>query len=381
MTGRILDVIDFERVSALLEGFNKTTGFVTAILDLEGNVLAQSGWRRICTDFHRVHPESARHCTTSDTVLASAMQQGKRYHFYSCLNGLVDVAVPLVVGGEHVATLFSGQFFFDPPDRSLFRAQAGRYQFDEGSYLRALDDVPVVSREKVETAMEFLLGMTQLISDMTFQRLQLMEMNTALEASERQLRSSQQIAHLGSWHLDVATNRVTWTEQLYRMYGFDPSLPPPPYTEHSKLFTPASWAALATALEKTRATGVPYELELEMLRPDGSTGWMWVHGEALRNSAGEATALWGAAQDITTRKRAEAALQQQAEALRASNEELQRFNRAIVDRELRMIELKREINELCQRLGEPPRHASVPAPTDHGRGAGKEASPPGGERA
>ncbi len=356
MASKILDVIDFERVSALLDGFNRTTGFVTAILDLEGNVLAKSGWRQICTDFHRVHPDTARNCTTSDTVLAGAMEQGKKYHFYQCLNGLVDVAVPLVVNGEHVANLFSGQFFFEPPDRSLFRAQAGKYQFAEPAYLHALDEVPVVSREAVETAMEFLLSMTQLISDITFQRLQLMEMNTALEGSERNLRNSQQIAHLGSWHLDVATNQVTWTEQLYRMYGFDPALPPPPYSEHAKLFTPASWQTLSAALANTQATGVPYELELEMQRKDGSTGWMWVRGEAIRNAEGETTALWGAAQDITKRKRTEEALYQQAVALRASNEELERFNRTMVDRELRMIELKREINELCQRVGEPPRH-------------------------
>ena len=43
--------------------------------------------------------------------------------------------------------------------------------------------------------------------------------------------------------------------------------------------------------------------------------------------------------------------------LRASNEELEQFNRMVVGRELRMIELKEEINELCRRLGEPPRHA------------------------
>ncbi|MFZ2491880.1 MAG: PocR ligand-binding domain-containing protein [Thermoanaerobaculia bacterium] len=356
MTVRILDVIDFERVSALLDGFNKTTGFVTAILDLEGKVLAKSGWRRICTDFHRLHPEAARNCTTSDTVLAGAMEQGRKYHFYQCLNGLVDVAVPLVVNGAHVANLFSGQFFFDAPDRSRFRAQAAMYQFADDAYLHALDEVPVVSQAKVETAMEFLLGMTQLISDMTFQRLQLMEMNAALEANERDLKNSQQIAHIGSWRLDVATNQVTWTEQLYRMYGFDPALPTPPYTEHAKLFTPASWQALSTALANTRATGVPYELELEMRKPDGSTGWMWVRGEAVRNSEGETTALWGAAQDITMRKRTEEALVQQAAALRASNDELERFNRTMVDREVRMIELKQEINELCRRLGEPARH-------------------------
>jgi hypothetical protein len=53
--------------------------------------------------------------------------------------------------------------------------------------------------------------------------------------------------------------------------------------------------------------------------------------------------------DITERKQAE-------EALRANNEELTRFNRAAVDRELRMIELKKEINALCARTGQAPRH-------------------------
>ncbi len=41
----ILDLIDFAKVDTLLEGFNKSTGFVTAILDLNGNILSKSGWR------------------------------------------------------------------------------------------------------------------------------------------------------------------------------------------------------------------------------------------------------------------------------------------------------------------------------------------------
>ncbi len=57
MREQILDLIDFTRIDALLEGFNASTGFVTAILDLDGRILSRSGWRKICTDFHRVHPE------------------------------------------------------------------------------------------------------------------------------------------------------------------------------------------------------------------------------------------------------------------------------------------------------------------------------------
>jgi PAS domain S-box-containing protein len=128
----------------------------------------------------------------------------------------------------------------------------------------------------------------------------------ALVKSEKDLKKSQRIALVGSWRLDLATNQVEWTEELYRMYGFDPTLPPPPYTEHMKLFTPESWERLSSALSATSTTGIPYELELETVRDDGSNGWMWVRGEAVNDAAGNIIGLWGAAQDITDRKAFEA---------------------------------------------------------------------------
>ncbi|HCE56240.1 MAG TPA: hypothetical protein DER09_00230 [Prolixibacteraceae bacterium] len=184
----LLDLIDFAKVDSLLEGFNKSTGFVTAILDLEGNVLSKSGWRQICTEFHRIHPETSKRCTISDTVLANKMAEGEKYHFYQCLNGLVDVAVPIVIKGEHVANLFSGQFFFEEPDESFFQKQAEKFEFKKEIYLKALKNVPVVSKEKVIVAMDFLLNMTQMISDMTFQKLEQMQLNEAVQKNERILR-------------------------------------------------------------------------------------------------------------------------------------------------------------------------------------------------
>jgi PAS domain S-box-containing protein len=184
-----LNLLDFEKVNTLLEGFNKSTGFVTAILDFDGNVLLKSGWRQICTEFHRINPETAKKCTISDTELAGKMAEGKTYHFYKCLNGLIDVSVPLVINGEHIANLFSGQFFFEEPDISFFKKQAEKYGFDEDKYLAALKKVPVVSREKVKTTMDFLLNMTQLISETTFQKFEQMELNKAIEESEVKFRS------------------------------------------------------------------------------------------------------------------------------------------------------------------------------------------------
>ncbi len=122
-----------------------------------------------------------------------------------------------------------------------------------------------------------------------------------LRRTVKDLGETQRIARIGSWHLDVATNQVVWSEELFKMYGFDPALPVPPYTEHMKLFTPESWERLSSALAHTRETGAPYTLELELVRSDGSTGWLWAHGEVEVDATGKTIGLWGAAQDITER--------------------------------------------------------------------------------
>jgi len=95
-----------------------------------------------------------------------------------------------------------------------------------------------------------------------------------IRESEEDLKESQRIAHVGSWRLDISTNKIAWSDELYKMYGFDPSLPPPPYREHHKIFTPESWNRLSKALSETIETGIPYELELETVRKDGSNGWV-----------------------------------------------------------------------------------------------------------
>lgn len=126
-----------------------------------------------------------------------------------------------------------------------------------------------------------------------------------LRERDEDLKEAQQIARLGSWRLDLATDEVVWSEELYKIYGLDPRLPPPPYTEHRKLFTKASWDILSAALNHTAATGAPYELELETTLQEGHTGWMWVHGKPVMDESGNIVGLRGAAQDITERKLAE----------------------------------------------------------------------------
>ncbi len=126
-----------------------------------------------------------------------------------------------------------------------------------------------------------------------------------LRQSEEALKEAQRIAHVGSWYLDITTNQVFWSEELFKMYGFDPALPPPLYTESAKLFTPESWEKLSTAIAHAVETGTPYELELETVQKDGSRGWMLARGELVRDAVGAAVRVRGVVMDITGRKRAD----------------------------------------------------------------------------
>ena len=197
------------------------------------------------------------------------------------------------------------------------------------------------------------------------------QVQEALQHHRTMLTQTEKIALIGSWEWDVATGTVTWSEEMFRIFQRDPAKGAPSFAEQEQLYHPEDIAQLKGAVVAVVNEGRrDYELELRAIRADGETRVCLAHGQAKMGADGKATRLFGSLQDITERKQAEAALRQKAEALRASNAELEQFNRAMVSRELRMIELKQEINELCRRLGAPPRYETDQFQTGRIPGAG-----------
>ena len=135
----------------------------------------------------------------------------------------------------------------------------------------------------------------------------------ALKASESALKETQRLAGLGGWKWDIRTGAHSWSEEVYRIFGRDPALPPAPYPEVQQYFTPDSWALLAAAVEKALAEGVPYECDAEVVRPDGTHRWIVARGEATRDATGNVINLLGTVQDITERKRLEHRFRQAVE--------------------------------------------------------------------
>ena len=170
----LADIIDIQAIQSLMDDFYKLAHIPMALIDLKGNVLVGVGWQDICTKFHRVHPETCKHCVESDIKLSSGVPPGE-FKLYKCKNNMWDIATPIIVGGQHVGNIFSGQFFFEdePLDYELFRSQARKYGFNEEEYIAALEKVPRLSREAVNTIMSFFMKFANMVSQLSYSNFKL----------------------------------------------------------------------------------------------------------------------------------------------------------------------------------------------------------------
>jgi signal transduction histidine kinase len=185
----VSNILDIPSIQSLMDDFHKLTGMGMALLDLKGTVLVATGWQDLCVRYHRVHPQTARNCMESDLFLGQDVKQGD-YLAYKCKNQLWDVVTPLLIGGKHIANIFTGQFFYENEaiDVGFFAAQAAKYGFDLGPYLEALHRVPRFNRDRIKTLMDFLIKFSTLISKLSYGNLKLAKAVSHQKSSEEEVR-------------------------------------------------------------------------------------------------------------------------------------------------------------------------------------------------
>ena len=137
-----------------------------------------------------------------------------------------------------------------------------------------------------------------------------------LHRKDIELAIAQRLAQVGSWQWYPDGDKVIWSDELYRIAALDPDLPAPSFEEHSRHYTAESCELLRGAVETALRSGTPYELMLEMIRPDGTSRWIIGRGETECDSTGKIVCLRGTVQDITERRRSQEALRESEERLR-----------------------------------------------------------------
>ena len=146
-----------------------------------------------------------------------------------------------------------------------------------------------------------------------------------LKEGQAKLEQAHHLAQIGVWDWDRESDRTFWSEEMYRIFGFDPGRAAPPFAEFSTLFVPQSRERLIQAREQALAMKTPYKLELEVVRPGNRAGWVYAVGGPTTNAQGDVIGQYGTFQDITEEKEVKEELRRARDAANAASEAKNEF--------------------------------------------------------
>lgn len=138
----------------------------------------------------------------------------------------------------------------------------------------------------------------------------------AIRESQRQLAQAQALAHLGSWEWDIPRNVVSWSDELYRIYGLAPQSVTITYEDYLARIHPEDRALVDQIVQNAYRTGCPFEFDHRIVLPDGQIRIIHAQGEVVLDTQGQPIRMMGTGQDVTAARRAEAEI-------RALNEQLE----------------------------------------------------------
>lgn len=312
MAAIFTEIVDLPEIQGLMESLYKASGIPCGIIDIEGRVLVAVGWQKICTCFHRVHSETAARCLESDAFMQQHLHQGdplpaSGFFEYRCKNGMIDVALPIIIEGRHLANLFLGQFFYTPPDEHFFVQQAQRFGFDEDRYLEALRAVPIFSREKIENILDYQSRFVGLMVRMGIQRLERIRAAKENVQVRARLEEAQRIARLGSWDWDLVTGELRCSPQAYLNLGLDPETMVPNARSLLMKIYPDDRELVRRSIDQALQAGEVW-VEHRVAHPDGSIGYLLEQGEVVYGDNHQPLRMLGTCYDITEQKQVEIAL-------------------------------------------------------------------------
>jgi PAS domain S-box-containing protein len=309
----LAEIIDARAIQSLMDDFYELAHIPIGIIDLKGNILVGVGWQDICTRFHRVHPETCKHCIESDTELSRGVTPGE-FKLYKCKNNMWDTVTPIIVEGQHVGNIFLGQFFFDeePLDYDFFRLQARKYGFNEKEYIKTLEKVPRLSKKSVEKIMSFFMKFASMISQISYSNFRLFQaleerdvLVNSLRESEEKYRSVVETANEGIWIIDAEDRTVYVNQKMAEMLG---------YTQHEMIgrsgweFTDEKDPTVPGLNREKRQRGSDESHEFKFICKDGSPLWALVNTKSFFDRDGKFAGSMGMLTNITDRKQAEEAL-------------------------------------------------------------------------
>jgi PAS domain S-box-containing protein len=231
------------------------------------------------------------------------------------------IALPIMAGGRHLATLFLSQFFFEGEvlDREQFIRQAHEFGFDKDEYLAALDRTPVFGREKVEYILSYDKALVRFISDLAEQALKVIETRESLLKSEERFRRLIESVTDYIYTVKVAGGRAVSTQHgsaCIAVTGYSSEEYEANHDLWYQMVYDEDRDAVLQQINLAMSGKPALPLEHRIIHKNGSVIWVRHRIVPSFNKSGELVAYDGMIRDITERKNAEYALKESEERYR-----------------------------------------------------------------
>jgi diguanylate cyclase (GGDEF)-like protein/PAS domain S-box-containing protein len=349
---RLSDLLDMSLLQKLADSSFSASGIPMSIIDaIDTSVLVKAGWTDICLKFHRVHPLTIQRCIESDASMYDRLTEGEAYR-YRCKNGMWHFAIPILVGGRHLGTMFLTQFLFvgEVPEREYFIRQAEEFGYDRDAYLTALDNVPVFSVEKVNYILAYDMALVRFIADLAEQSLRTIEAKESLRASEVKYRTLVDNVNIGVYRNDPVMDRfIQANPAMMKIFGYASveQFMGIPLTDLYQNHEDRERYG-----EELKQHGFVKDRALAMRKKDGTPIWCSATATAQFDGQGNITWIDGVLEDITERKKAEDALQKAYAELETRVQErtadLEKANNMLLEEIAERTRIEEKLRELSE---------------------------------
>jgi PAS domain S-box-containing protein len=124
----------------------------------------------------------------------------------------------------------------------------------------------------------------------------------SLVAARDALAEAQEVAHIGSWEWNIGDDRITWSAELYRLFGLEPG-EELTYERYVAQLHPEDAVRVREMVERAYAEGGSFAFDHRAVHPDGTVRWLNGRGRAVRDESGAVVRMLGTAQDVTEQRR------------------------------------------------------------------------------
>lgn len=173
----LLDLIDLQLLQGFQDAFANAMDVASLTYDKEIPITKPSNFTEFCTKYTRGCELGAKRCNECDLRWAKIAAEKGEPVIYKCHTGLMDFVVPIMVEGQHIASIFGGQVLTEKPDEEKFREIAREFKINEDKYIEALRKIKIVPEKNVKAAAQLLFLVANAISELAQNNFKLIKKN------------------------------------------------------------------------------------------------------------------------------------------------------------------------------------------------------------